>query len=264
MLTVCFDVGRNPTSEGVIVVAGFCGEAKVWTEFDKEWNNRLQADGLTFFHAGDFAFSNGEFKQDWRENETRRRALARDLMDIITRHGLRKFGAVVPLVIHNEIQQDIRDRNFTAYVHGALSAVDHFNSYAHSIRAERVKYVFEKGEREDELRQRFRDDGYQEPFFTWKKPHRDRKGFIEDGFLGLQAAGWIAYEYYVDIRNTADLGKPITQKSEEGRWAFQQFENMLGIIQMPVSHDSAEMVIKIRDETRYLEGLKPKPRRGVS
>lgn len=257
MLTICFDTAREKSSE-ILVVAGFAGFAKVWSQFDIEWQARLVRDNLSEFHAGDFAHFSGDFVSGWKGNEPRRRALLHDLMDLIRGHGLTRFGCAVPLPIHNRLDSTIKDRFFDAYVHASLAAVDHFNHYARELRVECVRYVFEKGEREDGLRQRFREEGYNDPDFTWKKPHRTRKGFVDPGFLGLQAAGWIAYEYYLDMTKTLNLNMPLTKKQEEGRWAFQQFESLPGgAIQLVMSPDSSNMVMKIRDATRHLRNLKP-------
>lgn len=258
MYTVCFDTGRKKISEGIVAVVGFAAFTKTWQDFEVAWNACLRKYGLTYFHAGELAHFTNQFRHGWREDEGKRRALQADLMDVIWSNELRRFGCCIPLAVHNEIDADIRGRSFDAYVHAALASVDHFNSYARSIRAERVKYVFEKGEREDDLRKRFAQDGYSEPHFTWKRPHRDRKGFLDDGFIGLQAAGWIAYEYWLDVSKTLDFGKPLTEKIESGRWAFQQFEKMLGVVQIAVTPESSQMVMRIRDDTRYLNDLKPK------
>src|SRR5262249_24419890 len=156
-----------------------------------------------------------EFKTGWRENEPRRRALLSDLMDIIRGHGLTRFGCAVPVGVHNELDSSVTDKSFDAYAHAALAAVDHFNAYARREKVEQIHYVFEKGEPEDALRRRFREEGFKDPHFTWRKPHLDRKGFLDPGFMGLQAAGWVAYEYWLDMTHTLDLNAPLTLKQEQ-------------------------------------------------
>lgn len=68
------------------------------------------------------------------------------------------------------------------------------------------------------------DEGYIEPDFTWKRPHTDRKGFTHDGFVGLQAAGWIAYEYYLDALHVPDFTLSTSSVEKKGRWAFRQLK----------------------------------------
>lgn len=258
MLTVCFDTARTKISEGLVLVAGFGGFADVWTQFDSAWEERLRRDGLAHFHAGDLAHFRGQFETGWRDDEGRRRRLQQDLMDIIHAHGLRRFGCCVPVSVHNRI--DAKITRFDAYVHAALASVDEFNEYARSIRVDRnVRYVFEKGEREDDLRSRFRDEGYTEPLFTWKTKHTDRKGFTHDGFLGLQSAGWLAYEYYLDAKRVAAIDTPLTSSIEEGRWAFQNFEKLAGRIQFLANPRISEQAMRVRDATKHLKEIRRRP-----
>lgn len=259
MLEVCFDTARTKITEGVVLVAGFAGFAGVWKDFETAWQARLERDGLTHFHAGDFAQFHGQFKTGWREDEKRRQGLLADLMDIITVHGLRRFGCCVPLFVQEKIDPAIQ--NFNAYVHAAHASVDEFQQYARENGVIRdVRYVFEKGEREVELRARFRDAGYEEPDFEWNRRTTDRKGFVRDGFLGLQAAGWLAYEYYLDaLRVVIDLSKPVSQ-IENGRWAFRQFEQMPGRIQFAASSRVSEAAMKIRDASTHLAKIAKKRR----
>jgi hypothetical protein len=256
MLTVCFDTAKDDITKGLVLVAGFGGFAGVWTNFDRAWQARLDQDHLVEFHAGDFAHFKNQF-ESWKGNEPKRRSLLADLMDIIQEHGLRRFGCGVPLDVHNKIDKSIG--NFDAYVHAALASVDEFNNYARTIKVDRnVRYVFEKGEREVELRKRFQDEGYTEPDFTWKRPHMDRKGFTHDGFMGLQTAGWLAYEYYLDALRVVLNPTASSYSVEDGRWAFRQFETLTGRIQLAKSPQVSELAMKVRDASKHLRKLRPR------
>jgi hypothetical protein len=225
MLTACFDAGgKDSDKHNVISVAGFASFSGMWKEFETHWADRLKREGLASFHATDFAHSTGAFKNGWKGNETRRTALSSDLMSIIRECGLRKFGSVMKL---DEFRHWRQDRKFAwadAFAFAAIDPVEAFQAYA---RAEgvtsNVRYVFEKGDPEDQLRRVFRDRGYLEPDFAWSKPHVDRKGVIYDPFLGLQAADWIAFEYYLDADRLL-YGEP------SDRWALRQFETIPGFI----------------------------------
>ena len=85
MLTACFDASGNyqDPKQPFFVVAGFISRADRWIKFDEEWRKRLASDGLSYFHAVDFAASQKEFAVGWRDNEKRRRQLLEDLLDII-------------------------------------------------------------------------------------------------------------------------------------------------------------------------------------
>jgi hypothetical protein len=229
MLTCCFDgAGKEKDTSGntdVVVVAGFGSMAGVWREFDEKWTARLTKDGLTAFHAVDFAQFRGEFRDGWRADESRRRTLTADLMEIIIEDGLMKFGTIVPVGAYRAIDTNLRaDIRLDAYVTGAICAVGDLNFYAleHGM-GRNVRYVFEKGDSEGALRERLRNDGFGDPDFTWKSPRVDRKGIRHDGFVGLQAADWIAYEYYLDA------GRFFAGEVED-RWAFTQFETLPGRI----------------------------------
>jgi hypothetical protein len=229
MLTVCFDAGGKEEDHDFVVVAGFAGFAEIWNEFDIEWQARLDKDRLPYFHSGDFSQSRNLFKTGWRDNEPRRRRLCQDLMQIIVGHGLRKFGTVIHIKTQRNIDPDIRKAFLLdGYVQGARDSVTTFNQYAKRIGVTRnVRYVFEKGDREHELRRRFNADGLNEPDFTWKSRHTNRKGFTYDGFLGLQAAGWIAYEYFLDMKCRNEK----YERTAEARWAVAESDKIPGIIE---------------------------------
>jgi len=259
MLTVCFDAAGKEDSEQFVVVAGFAGMAKVWSEFEIAWQNRLDKDDLPYFHSGDFAhFRDPLFSRGWKDNEPRRQRLCRDLMRIICDHGLRKFGTVINLDTHRTIDEALRTTFLLdAYVQGARCSVITFNNYAKGIGINRnVRYVFEKGDREHELRQRFQTDGLIDPDYTWKSRHVDDKGFVHDGFLGLQAAGWIAYECFLDLKRRNDKYDRI----RDPRWAFTQFDRLLGQIEVQTVEAAKgnELLMRVAEQTTYLSDLKPK------
>ncbi len=71
MLIGAFDASGSEHDQPVFIVAGFASSAKDWEEFSALWNQRLAHDGLTHFHAVDFAQSRKEFRDGWKENEPR-------------------------------------------------------------------------------------------------------------------------------------------------------------------------------------------------
>jgi hypothetical protein len=225
MLTVCFDAGgKDDTAHKVITVAGFASFSGVWAEFERRWSDRLRVDHLPYFHAGEFAHSTGAFKDGWKGNKERRDRLSSDLMNVIRDCGLRKFGSIVSLVDFRDWRKDRPFNRAQAFAFAAIDPVEAFHSYAwrEGIK-NNVRYVFEKGDSEDQLRWIFRHRGYIEPDFAWSKPHVDRKGFAYDPFLGLQAAGWIAYEFYLDADRVL-RGEPTE------RWPLRQFQSLPGTV----------------------------------
>lgn len=231
MLTACFDAGGKDSHEhNVLSVAGFAGFSGMWDEFNPKWNRRLEQDSLPYFHPGEFAHSTGAFAHGWKNNEDRRRTLSGDLMDIIYKCGLRKFGHVIRIEDYKGV---LAKHNLTrpipawpvlndAFVICAMKCIENFYAYAKGEGVtSNIRYVFDKGDPEDALRLICRGHKLQQPDFQWSRPVVDSKGIAHDPFIGLQAAGWIAYEYYLDA-NRLLFGQP------SDRWALQEFESMPG------------------------------------
>lgn len=230
MFTACFDGAGKDHSDRIVVVAGFGSFSKVWEEFESLWAERLTKDNLPYFHAGQFAHSTGPFVE-WKSDEKRRKSLTADLVDIIRTCGLRKFGSMMRVADWQILSKKRRDSgelsgwpNLDAFSIAAMSAVEDLYCYAkqESIKSN-VQCVFEKGDPEDCVRRIFSEQGMPDPYFTWAAPHVDRKGIAHDPFIGLQAAGWVAYEYFLDSDRVMH-GQP------SDRWARREFDLLPGNI----------------------------------
>lgn len=256
MLTVCFDAGGKEKDHRILTVAGFASFAGVWTEFETLWQKRLDEDGLAYFHAGDFAHSVKNFAS-WKGDEQRRKSLLADLFRIIQDCGLRKFGVVLHLESFVKIRKKHSADPFLgpfvnrvdAFAYAATMAVESFQAYAAGEGIhDNVRYVFEKGDPEHILRRLFVAKGLVEPDFMWCKPHTGSKGFSYDPFVGLQAAGWIAYEYYLDMERLLYSGP-------SDRWALRQFETLPGYLTIRTAKDTELMpyVGDLTPDTRSIE-----------
>jgi len=262
MLTVCFDgAGKESSQHKVLVVAGFASFAGIWSEFETLWQNRLEQDDLPYFHAGEFAHSTGVFKQGWKDNERRRRSLTSDLFSLIESCGLRKFGCILRMDDYQQVRQKYVDKghpSIDAFAFAAVHAVDDFHAYARGegVPDNNVKFVFEKGDPEDHLRKILRDRNYGDPYFAWKTLHIDGKGVKHDPFIGLQAAGWLAYEFYLD----ADR---LLYSDPTERWALQRFQTLRGDLKLqhrgqllPAMPDKQKIFNSIRTSIDRLEKAK--------
>lgn len=267
MLTACFDgAGKDFPQDDVLCVAGFSGFAKVWgDDFEPQWLERLSKDGLTCFHAVDFAQSRRQFA-DWKGDTRRRNELSADLMAVVENCGLRKFGCVIRIADYRSVLKKHGDKHpewplFDPYAIPAMFAVESFLQYARSEGIKRnVRYVFEKGDPETTLRQYFRAHGYHEPDFAGKTKYVDRKGFERDPFIGLQVADSITYEYYLDAVRWL--------KSEPNdRWPYRQFERLQGSIDLKyrrfastspdvISDELGQASEQVRLYTEYLQRIK--------
>jgi hypothetical protein len=242
MLVSCFDASgktpslqplRNPRKKRlkialdlpVMAVAGFASQAGMWVEFDALWSEVLKRYHVPLFHAGDFAHSKPPFDQGWKGEESKRRDFQTELMGVIQTCGLRKFGSILSVADKHKARAVMNletDSTATPYVMCSRAVVEDF--MAHAIgqgQIFNVQYIFEKGDEEDTLRQHFRKHSFHEPSFAWSK-EVEKKGIIAKPFIGLQAAGWIVWEYYMSFsRSFGEFFK----HDIKGRWALQTFDD---------------------------------------
>jgi hypothetical protein len=185
-----------------MAVVGFASQAGMWAEFEDRWQSVLGRYSVTHFHAGDFASHKGPFENGWRDEEQKKRDFQSELMGVIEECGLRKFGSLLwvrDLQKARAMMGLATDSTAIPYVLCARAAVDEFNSFAIGEgQRENIEYVFEKGDEEDELRKHFKKHSLHEPVFRWCRPV-EKKGITQRPFMGLQAAGWIVWEYYMAL-----------------------------------------------------------------
>lgn len=232
MLTACFDASGKRADSPCIVVAGFSTIASEWSAFEDKWAEALNRHQVSHFHAAPLARF-AEPYNDWPkgEREDHRRALSEDLMRIIEDFALRKFGACILLSDIEQLRRQLviqsgEEFMIEPFVYAAISAVEDFHAYAklQGITSN-LRYVFDDGDPQDALRKVFDYCGFSPPDFMPDTAQKNRKGITRDPFLGLQAADWIAYEYYLNFnRLLSGEGK------DEGRWAFKKFEGLRGSI----------------------------------
>jgi hypothetical protein len=196
------------------------------------------------FHAGDFAHSRRGFERFYG-NEMERRALVSKLLDIIQRCGLRKFGAVIKKndVAKGKAAMDLAsDTTVDPYVFCCRSTLDDVYAFATNQGIGRqVRTIFEKGDSEDLLRKHLKKHALAEPEFAWSKKVV-QKGTEQPRFVGLQAAGWVAWEYYVDFCRVAGLSDH--EPTDKGRAAFQTFETIPGFLKIPFMSNPLHDVLK--------------------
>lgn len=95
MLTAVYDA-RMDDRRAFLSVGGFISSAAGWTDFDRKWRDRLDQEGLRYFHMVEFAYSVGDF-EPFKKQQQRRRRLLGDLLAIIFSHTYRKFGVTVEI-----------------------------------------------------------------------------------------------------------------------------------------------------------------------
>ena len=226
MFTACFDAAGSEHDQRFFVVAGFISTADEWIKFDKAWKDRLAQDGLSYFHAVDFAASREEFKHGWKENEPRRRKLTEDLIEIIRLRAFRFFGNVVEVkTLQKHLPAEkLKEYHLNAYALCAMTCVKDVLAWCKQERSpqfERIRFVFEDGDLgRGNLIRRFKDDLEMTPNFEVKRDTETKYG-KRFAFVPLQASDFLAYELFQGSKNMSD-------RKHQPRWPLQEFLSMPG------------------------------------
>ena len=224
MFTACFDAGGSQHDQQFLVVAGFVSSNDTWTKFDRLWRERLAEDGIRYFHMEEFAHFRGEFRNGWRDKETKRKSLLSDLLDIIRSHAFRKFGCAID---HKQLTDVITKKEREKYLLDAYSFAGLY--CAHQVNQWRVTerlstqpdLVFEDGDLgKGHLIDRLKKDGFGTPIFRLKKD-TEISGYNSLAFTPLQAADFLAYEIFL-------ANKRWDNPDYKVRWGMIQFHSMIG------------------------------------
>jgi hypothetical protein len=224
MFTACFDAGGSQHDQRFVVVAGFISSANTWIKFDYLWRERLAKDGLTYFHMEEFAHSRGVFKDGWKNNEPRRKALLSDLMNIIRMHAFRKFGCVIEHKQFTDvISREERERYYLdAFSFAGLYCAHQVNQWRLNNQISTApELVFENGDLgKGHLMDRLKNDSFGTPIFRLKKDTETLQG-KRLAFTPLQAADFLAYEIFLANKRWEEPGY-------KARWGMEEFHRMMG------------------------------------
>jgi hypothetical protein len=77
-----FDASGKPGRHPVLSVAGAVAPVKKWIRFERDWQQVLKDEGVTEFHATDFAASRKEY-EGWKDDKPRRTKFLNRLGKII-------------------------------------------------------------------------------------------------------------------------------------------------------------------------------------
>jgi hypothetical protein len=100
-----FDASGKQEGHPFLTVAGAASPIKKWNRFEKQWSLLLKAEGVSEFHATDFAASKGEYK-DWKGDKPRRSAFVRHLLKIIKQNVNKLFMVTVEMPAWNEVNRE--------------------------------------------------------------------------------------------------------------------------------------------------------------
>ena len=209
-LTAYFDASGSEKGQPVLAVAGYLACTEAWLAFEKQWLQRLQADGLTYFHTTDFNAYQHEFKEGWRGDESRRVSLISDLVQIILHHAQRQFGVVVVnKEAKTELPESLRERcHINSYSLAGRTCAAQVRRWANSEGLHVFpEMVFEDGDKgKGTLIKRLREDLFPDPAFRPKRDTIGPDGFLRKAAIPLQAADLLAYECFDPTRKIQEDG----------------------------------------------------------
>lgn len=93
VLTAYLDASGSATDPGtfMLTIAGYIATDEQWSEFERAWQEALNAEGVSCFHMKDFAQSRGEF-ESWRGDEERRARFLGTLAKVVGEHTARDLS----------------------------------------------------------------------------------------------------------------------------------------------------------------------------
>ena len=243
-MIVSLDASGKEDNQPALAVAGFVSSAADWEEFTVRWKARLEADGITCFHAVEFAQCVKQFAH-LKGDEPRRMRLSGDLMNILKTYVYRKFGCIVVCKdFKGAVGLDLNQVFFpNAYVLAGLATAADVSIWA---RREQLKtpyrIVFEDGdEGKGALAGRMITTNLGAPMFQPKKDRLDAKGTLIPGFIPLQAADWLAYETFLDFKAARGFSKP-----RPIRWAAEEFSKMVGEVDIIETDNLSQLLTMLK------------------
>jgi hypothetical protein len=219
----------DETGSGSDFDCKFCGMTgclsipTMWDEFDPKWKAILDSEGLEYFHMTDFAASEGQFKEGWKDNEPRRRSLLSRLWDVLEEAMPFFIGVVIPMEhyrdkMHELHQALIRDAYYVAYKH-CLDHIAGLLSWDHASDVAEVATVFDNKKGFKGLANDIHDIVVEKnglgsvmspPAFRDMRKYRP-----------LQAADMVAYELF------KEYDRRLHSPARPPRWGFKRLESIV-------------------------------------
>jgi hypothetical protein len=91
-----FDASGEAEGYAVLTIAGAVAPVKKWIRFETQWTDILHAEGVTEFHATDFASSQGEYV-GWKGDKERRSNFLSRLIAVVKTNTNKLFSVSVEL-----------------------------------------------------------------------------------------------------------------------------------------------------------------------
>jgi hypothetical protein len=144
-----FDASGKEDTFTFLTVGGAGSPVKKWIRFEKQWSDVLRREGVSEFHATDFASSKGEYK-GWKGDKARRSKFVCDLSKIIKENTNKLFLATVEMEAWRDVNNEYCLEEFfcSPYSLAGFTVVEQAMKWAQNKRVGTpLKIFFEDGDK---------------------------------------------------------------------------------------------------------------------
>jgi hypothetical protein len=194
-----FDASGNPNDTAVISLVGLVSTAERWISFSDEWQECLDAFGVSSLHMRDFAHHEGEFSS-WRGDEPKRRRFMSGLINVIENRVEYTVASTVLMKHYKAADQKYCLSEFMRpYTFAASTCVGSIIPWARNsaYAPNEIEYIFEKGDADQNDVSRCWDSQFSDyslsPIFL-KKTDKHPGSQVSAPIRPFEAADLIAYE----------------------------------------------------------------------
>jgi hypothetical protein len=148
MITAYFDASGCPNDTVAVSLGGLVSTAEKWIAFSDQWQECLDAFGVSSLHMKHFAHSTGEFSS-WKNDEPKRRRFLSGLMYAIENHVEYSVASTVLMKDYRAIDKKYCLSGFMRpYTFAASTCVGSIIPWAakSGYPADEIAYIFEKGD----------------------------------------------------------------------------------------------------------------------
>jgi hypothetical protein len=144
-----FDASGKSHTHEFMTIGGAGSTSEKWGQFEKEWSQILKREGVSEFHATDFAASLGEYK-DWKGNKGRRSHFLRDLIAVARKYTNKVFTGTIAMSDWRDVntRYALEECFFSPYAYVGFGLVDQTVLWAKRRKVVDAKFLvaFEDGD----------------------------------------------------------------------------------------------------------------------
>jgi hypothetical protein len=142
-----FDASGKLAGYPFLTVAGATSPIEKWILFEKQWLSVLRGEGVTEFHATDFAASKGEYK-DWKGDKPRRAAFIKRLAKIIKDNVNKLYVVTVETAVWAEVDREylLAEHFHSPYALAGFTVTNEALKWAMNKKTLPLKVFFEDGD----------------------------------------------------------------------------------------------------------------------